>query len=78
MLLSIFFSAEETLLFLLFAVIIILFLAVDLGVFNKKAHIISTKSALYQSIFWIVISVSFGVLIYMYDGGFDPSIKYFS
>lgn len=51
---------------------------IDLGIFNKKAHRISTKSALYQSIFWVVISVSFGYLIYLYAGGSVASLEYFS
>lgn len=72
------FSTEESWLFVLFAAIIILFLIADLGIFNKKAHIISTKSALYQSIFWVVISVSFGYLIYLYNGGVNVALLYFS
>lgn len=78
MLLFSIFSSEESWLFLLFASIIIIFLIADLGVFNKKAHVISTKSALYQSIFWVVISVSFGYLIYLYNGGVEVALTYFS
>jgi len=72
------FTQEESYLFILFATIIIVFLVIDLGVFNRKAHKISTKSALYQSIFWVVISVSFGYLIYLYNGGANPALEYFS
>lgn len=39
-------------------------MVVDLGLFHKQAHKITTKSALYQSIFWVSISTLFGVLIY--------------
>ena len=72
------FSAEESWLFLLFAVIISLFLIADLGFFNKRAHVVSTKSALYQSVFWVVISVAFGYLIYLYNGGVGVALTYFS
>lgn len=41
---------------------------VDLGLFHKQAHKITTKSALYQSIFWVTISTVFGILIYFYFG----------
>jgi tellurite resistance protein TerC len=75
MLLSSFFTLEESYLFALFALIITIFLIVDLGVFNKKAQKISTKSALYQSIFWVVVSVSFGYLIYKYSGGAEVSLE---
>ena len=78
MLLSSFFTLEESYLFVLFSVIILLFLVIDLGVFNRKAHKVSTKSALYQSIFWVAISVSFGYLIYKYNGGAEVSLEYFS
>ena len=71
-------NSNETVLFTIFGAIIVLFLIVDLGLFNKKAHVISTKSALWQSIFWVAISVSFGYLIYAYDGGADASLTYFS
>ncbi|MDH5474792.1 MAG: TerC/Alx family metal homeostasis membrane protein [Cyclobacteriaceae bacterium] len=78
MLLSNLFTIEETYLFILFSAIIVVFLVIDLGFFNKKAQKISTKSALYQSIFWVVISVIFGYLIYLYDGGTEKSLEYFS
>jgi tellurite resistance protein TerC len=72
-------SQSETILFGVFALIITAFLLIDLGVFNKNAHKITTKSALYQSIFWVFISTVFGYFIYVYDeGGSDASIEYFS
>ncbi len=71
-------NTSETLLFGLFGIIIILFLVVDLGLLNKKAHKISTKSALYQSIFWVAISVGFGYLIYAYGDGADASLTFFT
>jgi tellurite resistance protein TerC len=82
MLLSSFFtnhSQAETILFGVFAVVITIFLLLDLGVFNKKAHKITTKSALYQSVFWVIISTIFGYLIYLYDEGkADAMVEYFS
>jgi len=69
---------NEGILFAVFGGIIFLFLIIDLGIFNKKAHLISTKSALWQSIFWVAISVMFGYAIYLYDGGAQASLEYFS
>lgn len=70
---------EETILFGIFAVIIVLFLVLDLGLFHKQAHKISTRSALYQSIFWVVISTLFGVFILFYDeSGTEGAVQYFS
>lgn len=72
-------SQTETILFGVFALVIFTFLVIDLGFFNKKAHKISTKSALYQSIFWVIVSSIFGYLVYYFDdGGFDSSIEFFS
>lgn len=66
-------------LFGIFGAIIILFLVLDLGLFHKQAHKISTKSALYQSIFWVTISVVFGYFIYVYDeSGTVGAVEYFS
>ena len=73
------YSQSETILFGVFTVIITVFLLLDLGVFNKKAHKITTKSALYQSIFWVFVSTVFGFLIYQNDErGADAALEYFS
>jgi len=74
-----------------FLAVIIIFMVVDLGLFHKQAHKITTKSALYQSIFWVSISTAFGILIYfwgpyaqMENGvsvsleGSDAAVLYFS
>ena len=73
------YSQSETILFGVFTVIITVFLLIDLGVFNKKAHKITTKSALYQSVFWVFVSTVFGFLIYKNDArGADAALEYFS
>ncbi len=75
-------SSAQTILFGVFAVIITVFLLLDLGIFHKTAHKISTKTALYQSIFWVFISTIFGYLVYHFDdsadGGADALLEYFS
>ena len=58
----------QTELFIVFSVIVVGFLIVDLGYFNRKAHRIGTKSALIQSIFWIAISFAFAFLILKFMG----------
>ena len=82
---------QETILFGVFLAVIIVFMVVDLGLFHKQAHKITTKSALYQSIFWVSISTLFGLLIY-FNGpyvhleagvpatlsGSDAAVLYFS
>ncbi|MFM7486800.1 MAG: TerC/Alx family metal homeostasis membrane protein [Cytophagales bacterium] len=56
--------SEQTILYSSFGIIIGVFLLIDLGVFNKSAHKITTKSALYQSIFWVIVSTVFGYFVY--------------
>ena len=77
MLLSIF-SGSSGWLFGVFAIIIIAFLIVDLGIFHKKHHKISQKEALLQTIFWILISVGFGMLIYFFGDGPAATFEFFS
>ncbi|MEM7550637.1 MAG: TerC family protein [Bacteroidota bacterium] len=79
MLLNLSLNHEEIILFGVFGIVIVLFLVVDLGLVNRSAHKISQKSALYQSIFWVAVSVGYAVLIYFYDeGGEEKSLLFLS
>ncbi len=68
---------SQTSLIILFAVIVVGFLIADLGFFNKKSHKIEFKPALYQSLFWIGISLAFGVLIFFFIGK-ETAVEFFS
>ncbi len=83
--------SAQTLLYGVFTAIIATFLLIDLGFFNKSAHKITTKSALYQSIFWVIVSTVFAYFIYLNGpysnsengvvnstSGFDAMVEYFS
>lgn len=48
----------------IFIAVIILFLALDLGVFNKKAHVIKTKEASIWTAVWVSVALSFSAVIY--------------
>ncbi|WP_299522831.1 TerC family protein [uncultured Lutibacter sp.] len=48
----------------IFIAVILLFLALDLGVFNKTPHIISTKEASVWTGIWVLISLLFSGIIY--------------
>ena len=56
----------QTILTIFFGVVVVGFLIADLGFFNKKSHKIGFKPALYQSIFWVGISLIFGLLIFLF------------
>lgn len=54
----------------LFILAILIFLALDLGVFNKKAHIISVKEASIWTSVWVTMSFLFSAVIYwLYSSG---------
>lgn len=78
MLLNLFSGQNEGLLFGVFGIIIVLFLIVDLGVFHKKHHKVSQKEALQQSIFWVLVSIGYGTLIYFYGEGSQATLEFFS
>lgn len=44
------------------------FLIADLGYFNRQAHKVSTKSAIWQSLFWVGTSLIFAGLVYWAEG----------
>jgi len=51
-----------------FLVLIFFFLALDLGVFNRKAHVVGVREAILWTIVWVVAALAFNVLIYfMYE-----------
>lgn len=51
-----------------FIAFILSMLALDLGVLNRKAHIISTREALKWTALWVSLSLGFSILVYgMYE-----------
>ncbi len=60
-------SAQDYL-WILFGLIIVVFLVLDLGYFNRQIHKVELKSAVNQSLFWVGISLAFGFLIFTFLG----------
>jgi tellurite resistance protein TerC len=50
----------------LFLLFVFAMLALDLGVFNRKAHVVSFKEATVWSIIWVVLALTFNFLFYQY------------
>lgn len=78
MLLTFLSGKNEGLLFGVFGIIIIAFLLVDLGVFHKAHKKISQREALLQSLFWVVVSVIYGGVLYYYGAGEQATLEFFS
>ena len=53
---------------ILFLLLVFIFLALDLGVFNKNPHIISTKEASKWTAIWVSLSFAFSGVIYWLYG----------
>ena len=54
---------------LAFLAFVLLMLALDLGVFHRKAHVVSVKEAIGWSALWIALGCAFAVVVYFaYDG----------
>ena len=47
-----------------FIAVILFLLAIDLGVFHRRAHAVSVREAMCWSVVWIILSLSFGMWIY--------------
>lgn len=58
--------SPQTYLTIVFAAVVVGFLVVDLGFLNKKSHKIEFKPALWQSLFWIAISIIFAFFILLF------------
>lgn len=77
---------------IVFIVFVLLLMAVDLGVFNKKAHAPSAKEAIFMTMGWIGLALTFNVFVYFayenhwwnlgnaYEkmGGAEAALKFFT
>jgi len=53
---------------ILFNCFVLIMLALDLGIFHRKAHEVSIREAISWTIVWIMISMIFNVIIYFWRG----------
>lgn len=53
---------------ILFNLFVIAMLALDLGVFHRKAHVVRLKEALGWSVVWICLALLFNVIVYFWHG----------
>ena len=66
---------SKTTLFIAFNAGVLAVLAIDLGIFNKKAHAASVKEAATWSAVWITLSLGFaGLILTLY--GKDPALEF--
>ncbi len=53
---------------IIFTVFILAMLALDLGVFNRKSHVIKMKEAMLWTSFWVTLALLFAAAIYFFYG----------
>lgn len=58
-----------------FAVLVVVMLLLDLGVFNKKAHVVSSREAAIWSVVWITLSMGFSLVVW-HVSGFDKFTQF--
>ena len=73
---------EKTeIIYLVFSVVIVLALIFDLGLLSKKNQVITLKTALIQTAFWVLLSIAFcGFIWFENEGGHgkNDAVSYFS
>jgi tellurite resistance protein TerC len=61
---------------ILFTLFVLAMLAIDLGVFHRKAHAVSVREALGWSVVWIALALLFNVSIYFFWHIISPASTY--
>lgn len=68
---------REQVTYLVFGIALLLALIFDLGLLSKKSTIISTRKALWQTVFWVMLALGFGIFIAA-ENGRTAGIEYLS
>ena len=63
--------------YLIFGIVLLLALVFDLGLISKKNKAISIKDAFIQTIFWVILALSFFVFMWIEEGS-KPALEYLS
>ena len=61
---------------MVFGAVVAVMLALDLGVFHRKAHVIRTREAAVWSAVWISVALLFNLGIYLHSGS-DRALEFF-
>ncbi len=69
-------ATGEPLAWAVFGVVIAVMLALDLGVFHRKAHVIRAREAAIWSLVWIGLALLFNLLVYVRSGS-DKGLEFF-
>jgi tellurite resistance protein TerC len=59
---------NQTILFVVFNIFILFMLALDLGVFHKKAHTVTLKESAIWSVVWVILAIAFNAGVFIFAG----------
>ena len=59
----------------LFTLVVLGLLALDLGVFHRRAHVVSIREATFWTVVWVVLSLGFNVGLYIWRGP-QPALEF--
>lgn len=68
-------SIGSPLLWIAFTALVVAMLALDLGVFHRRAHVVSVREALVWTFVWIALSLLFNVGVYFWFGS-DRALEF--
>jgi tellurite resistance protein TerC len=58
-----------------FLVFVLIMLALDLGIFNRRSHVVSFKEAAIWSAVWVVLAMAFNLIFFLYTSSrFGPDV----
>jgi len=69
--------STHQILYIVFAAVLILALSFDLGLMSKKNTVISIKTALKQTFFWVILALGFFLFMWI-EEGHKPALEYLS
>jgi tellurite resistance protein TerC len=69
-------SVGGPIVWVIFALVVVVMLALDLGVFHRKAHVLRFREASIWAVVWISIALLFNVFVY-YQYGADKALEFF-
>lgn len=67
--------SHQTVAWIVFNLLVVAMLALDLGVINRKAHVVRVREALLWSLFWIGLAMLFNIGVFFYLGH-EQGIKF--
>ncbi|HEY6978260.1 MAG TPA: tellurium resistance protein TerC, partial [Chitinophagaceae bacterium] len=70
-------TTNQLIAYLVFGIVLIVALVFDLGLLSKKSTIVSIRTAVKQTLFWVGLALAFFIFMWVYEGQ-KPALEYIS